>query len=85
MYAQQMAKGKAALQRGAYGDILSKCIPFVLFLFLLLMISFRRICLWFKSNDSCNLRRSNLSIFPRYVFSSMNLFRYRNGIFSAAS
>jgi hypothetical protein len=24
MYAQQMAKGKAALQRGAYGDILSK-------------------------------------------------------------
>ena len=26
MYAQQMAKGKAALQRGAYGDILSKFI-----------------------------------------------------------
>jgi hypothetical protein len=26
MYAQQMAKGKAALQRGAYGDILSKSI-----------------------------------------------------------
>lgn len=24
MYAQQMAKGKAALQRGVYGDILSK-------------------------------------------------------------
>jgi len=24
MYAQQMAKGKAALQRGAYGDLLSK-------------------------------------------------------------
>ena len=28
MYAQQMAKGKAALQRGAYGDILSKSIDF---------------------------------------------------------
>lgn len=24
MYAQQMAKGRAALQRGAYSDILSK-------------------------------------------------------------
>jgi hypothetical protein len=24
MYAQQMAKGKAALQRGVYGDLLSK-------------------------------------------------------------
>ena len=30
MYAQQMAKGKAALQRGAYGDILSKSITFFL-------------------------------------------------------
>ena len=29
MYAQQMAKGKAALQRGAYGDILSKYIFFI--------------------------------------------------------
>jgi hypothetical protein len=29
MYAQQMAKGKAALQRGAYGDILSKQIRLI--------------------------------------------------------
>lgn len=34
MYAQQMAKGKAALQRGAYGDILSKY--FFPFIFILL-------------------------------------------------
>jgi len=36
MYAQQMAKGKAALQRGAYSDILSKSnfpFPFDLQLF----------------------------------------------------
>ena len=49
MYAQQMAKGKAALQRGAYGDILSE------FIALALAFVDRRVCfprclrLWFKS------------------------------------
>jgi hypothetical protein len=38
MYAQQMAKGKAALQRGAYGDILSKSIFSLLVFFLIKFI-----------------------------------------------